>query len=196
MSDERSPRDLGALFDLGGQAIRAEVYTALPGRVEAYDQAEQKASVQPLLRRAYVNDEDVRVVETLPVIHGVPVMFQSAGECSMSFPVRKGTSVLLLFAHGSLDRWLSKGGLVDPEDDRKHDLNDAVAIPGLRPFSDPIPADGLHDTAMVLRAPAVHVGEADLAATDEVVHGTGIDPFTGSTYKALGSTASSLRARK
>ena len=39
-------------------------------------------------------------------------------------------------------------------------------------------------------------GAAGLAATDELVHGTGIDPFTGSTYKVLGSTAASVRAKK
>lgn len=35
-----------------------------------------------------------------------------------------------------------------------------------------------------------------LGANDELVHGTGVDPFTGATYKVLGSTTSSVRAKK
>ncbi|KKK59089.1 hypothetical protein LCGC14_3037880 [marine sediment metagenome] len=42
----------------------------------------------------------------------------------------------------------------------------------------------------------LEVGAGSLGATDEVVHGTGIDPFTGATYKALGSTSGKLRAEK
>lgn len=35
-----------------------------------------------------------------------------------------------------------------------------------------------------------------LTPLDELVHGTGIDPFTGATYKSLGSTTARLRASK
>lgn len=53
-------------------------------------------------------------------------------------PVAVGTTGLLVFCDDSLDVWLSKGGLVDPLDDRHHALSDAVFIPGLRPFSNPV----------------------------------------------------------
>lgn len=38
--------------------------------------------------------------------------------------------------------------------------------------------------------------DAALTANDELVHGTGVDPFTGATYKALGATTSKVRAKK
>jgi hypothetical protein len=53
-------------------------------------------------------------------------------------PVAVGDTGLLVFADDSLDVWLSKGGLVDPLDDRHHALSDAIFIPGLRPFSNPV----------------------------------------------------------
>jgi hypothetical protein len=53
-------------------------------------------------------------------------------------PVSVGDTGLLVFADGSLDVWLARGGVVDPLDDRHHALSDAVFIPGLRPFSNPI----------------------------------------------------------
>jgi hypothetical protein len=64
--------------------------------------------------------------------------------------------------------------------------------------------DELDEETLVVKAPkvviiadgAVEVGEAGLVSTDGVVHGTGIDPFTGATYAALGSTSAKLRAKK
>lgn len=66
-----------------------------------------------------------------------------------------------------------------------------------------VPAELDADT-LVVRAPkvviiadgAVEVGQQGLTAQDGVVHGTGIDPFTGATYFALNSTSVKLRAKK
>lgn len=63
----------------------------------------------------------------------------------------------------------------------------------------------LDGNTLVVRAPnvtiiategAVEVGQKGLIATDRMVHGTGIDPFTGATYAALGNTSSTLKAKK
>jgi hypothetical protein len=53
-------------------------------------------------------------------------------------PISVGDPGLLVFADGSLDVWLSHGGLVDPLNDRHHALSDAVFIPGLRSFNNAI----------------------------------------------------------
>jgi phage gp45-like len=39
-------------------------------------------------------------------------------------------------------------------------------------------------------------GGAALSALDELVHGTGVDPFSGATYGALGNTSARVRAGK
>jgi hypothetical protein len=58
------------------------------------------------------------------------------------------------------------------------------------------------DDIVVLKADRVHVisGDIKLGANpnplDEVVVGTGIDPFTGSTYKMLGNTSGKVKAEK
>lgn len=54
----------------------------------------------------------------------------------MTFPVKKGDTVMIVMADRSLDRWLSQGGEVTPDDRRQHDLSDAIAVPGLVPFAD------------------------------------------------------------
>ena len=40
--------------------------------------------------------------------------------------------VLLVFCSASLDKWLDRGGEVDPLSDRRHALSDAIAFTGLQ----------------------------------------------------------------
>lgn len=118
------------LADAVNQAIEnrlASVHTALPGNVTEYDATTQLASVQPLIMRRYPDG----TAENYPLITNVPVVFPSGGGGMLSFPIRQGDPVLLLFSEKSLDVWLSKGGVVDPLDRRKFDLSDGIAIPGL-----------------------------------------------------------------
>ena len=50
MSSEETP-DLLDVLDLFGENLLNNLHTALPGRVESYDPATQRADVQPLIRR-------------------------------------------------------------------------------------------------------------------------------------------------
>lgn len=115
-----------------------EVNTAIPARVLEYDPEERRASVQPTVKRRY---KDGSVVSRAPITD-VPVVFPSAGGGTITFPVKPGDTVLLIFSQRSIDRWVqSEGGEVDPLDNRKHDISDAIAIPGLAPFPAALPAD-------------------------------------------------------
>lgn len=117
------------LFDLLSASIDNKlknVHVCLPGKIEKYH-GNQKADVKPLIMDGS---------DALPVITNVPVVFPRSGGASLTFPVRKGDGVLLVFSERSLDVWLSKGGDVDPQDPRTHDLTDAIAIPGLIPLSE------------------------------------------------------------
>ena len=142
----------------------ADLHVAMPGRVESYDSTNQSVSVQPLIRRGYTGEDGERAVESLPVITGVPVVFPGTGGVSITWPVAAGDTVLLVFSESSIDKWLSRGGEVDPLDDRKHTLSDAIAIPGLRDFANPVPPAGIHSTAMVITAPLIHAGGTDSLA--------------------------------
>ena len=69
------------------------------------------------------------------MIPGVPVVSPGGGGYRITFPIAKDDTCLLVFADGSLDRWLSGDGKeVDPEFDHAHGPMAAVAIIGLRPF--------------------------------------------------------------
>lgn len=138
------------------EARASEICTAIPARVESYDAATQRASVQPLIRRAFEDETGARQAERLPIISDVPVVFPGAGAYAITFPVAKGDTVLLVFSQASIDKWLTSGKDVDPGDDRRHSLNDAIAIPGLRHTAQP--TGGSAAGALVLTAPAIHAG--------------------------------------
>lgn len=135
-TDGQQTPSLEQIVKDGIEATVANLHVALPAEVVSYDAAKQRCSVQPLIRRKY---EDGSVVN-LPIITNVPVAFPRAGNAFISLPLQKGNSVLLVFSERSLDRWLSQGGVTTADDPRKHDLSDAVAIPGVYPFNNPCEA--------------------------------------------------------
>lgn len=110
-----------------------DVYTALPGRVEAYTASLQKADIQPLIQRETV---DAEIVD-LPKLVDVPVKWPRTSTAIISLPLTVGDTGTIIFHGRSIDNWLISGGLVNPDDIRKHDLSDAEFIPGMYPFSQP-----------------------------------------------------------
>lgn len=137
------------------------MYTAMPGRIMAYDADLQSASVQPSVYANYVNEQGDTVHEPLPVVQGVPVVFPGGGEWSITFPIEAGMTGLLVFMNCSIDRWLVGDGRdTNPVDGRRHSLADAVFIPGLRPFGNPVAPAPAQD-AMVLEGPDVRIGGYD-----------------------------------
>lgn len=126
--------------DIFRQAINSQIsniHTCLPGRIVSYDFSVQKATVKPLLSKRYKDD----TIQSIPEIPNVPVIFPRSSSFSMHWPLNPGDLVLLLFSERSLDQWLNSGGEIAPLDPRKFDLSDAIAIPGLYPFSETSPAE-------------------------------------------------------
>lgn len=123
---------------------------ALPGRVESYDAATQTCSVQPYVQDGIKDETGTRQAVRLPVVTSVPVVFPGAGAYSITWPLAVGDTVLLLFASSSIDRWLALGGEVDPIDDRRHHVTDAIAIAGLRALPDALGAAAVDSGAMVI----------------------------------------------
>jgi hypothetical protein len=188
----------------------ATVFTAMPGRVVSYDAARQRADVQPTVHGAYLGETGDRVVDPYPTIPSVPVMFLGGGGARTTYPVARGDTCLLLFANCSLDRWLTQGGDVDPRDERRHCLSDAVAIVGLRDAKHVLknaPTDRVsigYDTgaSVEIHPDQVRLGGDD-ATSDVVVQDALGDfmnaldaavPGAGTASPALTSLATQLRA--
>jgi Phage protein Gp138 N-terminal domain len=102
----------------------------LPGQIVKIH-GTQQVDIQPLLQTRYTNGK----VVNLPVIQNVMVQMPFGKNYSIKLPIAVGDTGSLLFCDRSLDVWShGSGGVVDPQDSRNHNLQDAVFIPGLVPF--------------------------------------------------------------
>lgn len=116
---------------------REDLQTALPGRVESYDPATQTANVKPMIKRVSREGVDAggvdgtRVVDELPVIPAVPVVWPRGGGYFMTFPLATGDSGLIVFSARDIGAWRDSGQVSDPGDEGLHTLSGAVFIPGL-----------------------------------------------------------------
>jgi hypothetical protein len=132
--NSRSP-GLAELIRLAIKQAQAELHVSMPGRIDKYDAAEQKADIKPLIMRRLVASDGTELApESLPIIHDVPICFPRSSGFFLSWPLAAGDLVHVVFVERSLDQWLSKQGEeTDPLDVRMHNMSDAVAYPGLYP---------------------------------------------------------------
>lgn len=144
--DPRDP-DLDFLLNVFKEAAFYDLRVGLPGKLVDYDATTQKASVQPLVQDSVIEQGSRRAL-SLPVIHDVPVFFWGGGGARTTYPVQIGDSCWIWFSSSSLDQWLVKGGEVDPIDDRRHDINDAVCCVGAHDFRH-VPTEAPQDATVI-----------------------------------------------
>lgn len=127
----RNSPTLPDLIDSRVYYVLGDLHTALPSKVVKYDHTRQCVDIQPLLRREYSNNFAI----DLPVIKGVPLIFQGSSTSLISFPINEGDIVLAVFCEKSIDKWVnSSGEVVTPKSGTMFDLSDCFAIPGLQTF--------------------------------------------------------------
>lgn len=128
----KTPTLTEALEDFTERRLQ-DLNTGHPGRVESV--SGNRATVQPLIYRTYLDEDGEQQSEPYPVITEVPLLQFGASSGGAKAPVAPGDLVWLEFSKHSLDKWLA-GDLtreVDHTDDRLHHLSDAVAHPWWEP---------------------------------------------------------------
>lgn len=136
--DEDDDVSLEALLALARESWMAEVHTALPARVVSYDGTTQLADVRPLVRRAVPRVDGGTLLEELPIVRAVPVLWPGGGGFFVHLPLTAGDDVLLVIAEADPSRYQATGEASDPVDHRRHHLAHAYAIPVVRPRTRPI----------------------------------------------------------
>jgi hypothetical protein len=132
VSDEPRSPQLEGLFGLLLEAALDSIEGMQVARVVSYDSGKQTVSAQPVVNRANLSEDEQRQVKRQPEIHDVPVWFFGGGaQARITVPVGAGDYGLLVFSSLALTRWKQRGGIVDPGDDRRHDMNDCVFLPGM-----------------------------------------------------------------
>ena len=108
------------------------LFTAMPGFVQSYNPDNQEADIVPALSILFRD----RTTREFPVVKNVPVQFPGTKTSNLNMPISAGDSILVVFSQRSLDKWQAQnkdGRRVNPEAFRKHELTDAIAIPGIWP---------------------------------------------------------------
>lgn len=162
------------------EAIRTritEVRVAIPAQVEAYDATAQTVDVKIVVKDVHTDADGNKLVESLPVLAGVPVLWPRGGGFFATMPIQRGDFVQLLVNDRDINGWRTRGRESEPDDLRTHDLSYAVAIPA-----------GYPDTAPL----------ADASATDLVIGKDGSGPLltmksTGEILIGRNATAAAAR---
>lgn len=151
-----------------------DIHVSMPGIVKSYNATLQTAEIQPVIKKKYSDG----TIINLPLLINVPVIFPRTAKSYLHFPLAKDDYVLLVFCERSLDVFLQKGGIVDPDDYRKHALSDAVAIVGLFPNGSEITNESdrvavVNDKARVSldASGKTYIGLKDATQTENIVLG-------------------------
>lgn len=112
----------------------AEMWFACPGVITSVsgDLSDMRVNVKPSINELYA---DGTTEEHLDIL-SVPLVMPGSASTLVSFPVNAGDTVLLIFSQRSMDNFKIGGGQPTmPNDARKFQAEDAIAIPGLFTFS-------------------------------------------------------------
>lgn len=146
----------------------SDLHTSMPGVVVKYDHTNQKADIKPTIKRKLNNDQ----VLDIPIIPNVPILIPETDDFIMHYPIKAGNYVLLIFCERSIDNFITDGSETPPNDKRKHDLSDAVAIPFLKPFSEKSLAEDNKNFYLKFKN-----GELKITPTGEIVLKNSIGNF-------------------
>lgn len=111
---------------------QAEIYTAFPGIVAAFDPEAITVSVQPAIKGTITDETGSAELVSLPLLVDVPVCFPQGGGFVLTFPIAEGDEALVVIANRCIDGWWQSGGVQAPAEHRMHDLSDGFAIVGPR----------------------------------------------------------------
>lgn len=120
--------ELGEVIRTVMDSVLMDLCVCLPGKIVKYNSATQYADVQVQLLQEFQDGS----TETYPIIPNVPVKHPRAmgGNAFVHMPLTPGDDVVIVFSQRSLDNWKTQGGIVNPDDSRKHHLTDAYALIG------------------------------------------------------------------
>jgi len=125
------------LYDLLMRFKRETMYAtncAQVGTIESYNSTNNTASVSINIKRRLVNDEIV----DYPVLADLPVFILSGGGASITLPISKGDTCLVIFNDRNIDSWWYTGVSTAPDNNRCHSISDGIALVGIRSLPDAI----------------------------------------------------------
>lgn len=133
MQQQERVNDLMVALQAALSGLQSQLWTAMPGIVDAYDIAKQSATIQGAIKPQILDPKTGKWKSvTLPLFGSVPVAWPGGGDFTFAFPLKKGDEGIVIFAKNCIDAWWENGGTAEQIEIRSHDLSDAMFVPGLR----------------------------------------------------------------
>ncbi len=93
INSEQYYEDFSESIDFILEQFKKSLNTSLPAIVQEYDGTTKRAKVLPAIRRLFTDGTS----QSLPILIDVPVIFPSAGGFTVTMPIKKGDTLLLVF---------------------------------------------------------------------------------------------------
>ena len=123
-----------------------ELYTAMPGLVESYDEFMKRVSVRPAIQFQTGGGE----FRSRPILYDVPVLFPAGGGFSMEFTLNPSDPVMLVISNRGMENFVKDNSFGESEpNDHLWDMADAVAIPGFIPTPVRTPETGKYNSVKI-----------------------------------------------
>jgi hypothetical protein len=129
LNQRRIEPDLCMVLEQLADQIKVETNCILIGTIVSFNATEQTANISVNYKR--VNLFDGTTTE-YPMLIRCPVIILNGGTSYITFPIMAGDSCLVLFCDREIDTWFINGGVNAPQSARIHDLNDGIALVGIR----------------------------------------------------------------
>ena len=153
------------------------VHTAIPGVITAFDPAKCEASVN--LTGQYNKPDGTKL--PYPAAAHVPVVFPQVSnqEITIAFPIKPGDGCLVVIAEQALEAWRAGG---ESNLDLKHDLTNAIVIPGLFRTPNAVMQEAVMEDAIMLvnqgtkvkiKGQEIHIETPKIEIQTEKIHITG-----------------------
>lgn len=169
--------------------FQSQIWTALPGVVSGVDLDAQTVSVQPSIQGSVSSPDGSSQSVNLPLLVDVPICWPRAGGFAITFPVKAGDEVLVVFASRCIDSWWQSGGVGAQAEVRMHDLSDGFAI--LAPTSQAKKLSDVQEDGVEMRTESrstfIRLTEGTIFIKGNVVH-EGNNTQTGNLQRTGTST--------
>ena len=117
------------------EAVKYEINTAIPASIVSYDEDTRTATVKVHYSDHYESEGTEPNREDWPPLPDCPVLWPRSNSFIFTWPLPKGTPVMLVFSQRSLQEWSASDGKTDIGSFllSTHNPSDAVVMPGLSP---------------------------------------------------------------
>lgn len=111
------------------ETLLMRLYTSIPAKVDSYNPDKQTVNVTIAVNTPTYRGDNIPASS----YSNIPVVFPSASKWVIAGPLSKGDVVLLVVPHYGTKEFMAGGRdtIGDSKYVTRHDLNDAIAIPGM-----------------------------------------------------------------